>query len=406
PPPDVKKRQDIMSEALNLAKLRMNLKVFQINYNLGLEIYEKNKLNLFKKNSLLITELNELFENNEIEGFDLIIGNPPYVEYSKIKNYELTNFKSLKSGNIYAFMTEKTIDLLKQEGVLGLIVPISIISTRRMESIRNFLEIKCNNIFISSFSDRPGTLFNGVHQKLSIIIGRRKDSKYTSIYTTSYKHWYEEERKELFHNLQFIKNTFIENSYIPKIGNSIESEIYNKLRNNTASLVDLTFPNSEYSLSLSTRLTFWVKAFIGNVRKSEYKTFDFVSKKQRDVFYLIVNSDIFFFFWEMVSDGWHITKKELIDLQFNYEEFEALSEDKVSYLVDLLQTDIENNKEFIGSKQVDYVYKHKKSKRIIEKINYFLAPIFNLDVTEIEYIKHYNIKVRLNDEYEVYKRMS
>ena len=38
-----------MSEALNLAKLRMNLKVFQINYNLGLEIYEKNKLNLFKK---------------------------------------------------------------------------------------------------------------------------------------------------------------------------------------------------------------------------------------------------------------------------------------------------------------------------------------------------------------------
>ena len=95
-------------------------------------------------------------------------------------------------------MTEKTIDLLKQEGVLGLIVPISIISTRRMESIRNFLEIKCNNIFISSFSDRPGTLFNGVHQKLSIIIGRRKDSKYTSIYTTSYKHWYEEERKIYF----------------------------------------------------------------------------------------------------------------------------------------------------------------------------------------------------------------
>ena len=168
-------------------------------------------------------------------------------------------------------------------------------------------------------------------------------------------------KKNLFHNLQFIKNTFIENSYIPKIGNSIESEIYNKLRNNTASLVDLTFPNSEYSLSLSTRLTFWVKAFIGNVRKSEYKTFDFVSKKQRDVFYLIVNSDIFFF----LGNGFGrmaYYKKELIDLQFNYEEFEALSEDKVSYLVDLLQTDIENNKEFIGSKQVDYVYKHKNQR--------------------------------------------
>ena len=40
-------------------------------------------------------------------GFDVVIGNPPYVEYSKIKkDYEVGNFVTKNCGNIYAFTVE------------------------------------------------------------------------------------------------------------------------------------------------------------------------------------------------------------------------------------------------------------------------------------------------------------
>ena len=47
-------------------------------------------------------------------GFDVIIGNPPYVNYSKTKKeYRVieSNFETIKCGNLYALVTEKIFDL-------------------------------------------------------------------------------------------------------------------------------------------------------------------------------------------------------------------------------------------------------------------------------------------------------
>jgi len=45
-------------------------------------------------------------------GFDVIIGNPPYVEYSSVKRtYSLNNFDCLNSGNLYAFVIERGINI-------------------------------------------------------------------------------------------------------------------------------------------------------------------------------------------------------------------------------------------------------------------------------------------------------
>ena len=47
-------------------------------------------------------------------GFDVIIGNPPYVSYSKTKKeYRVieSNFETIKCGNLYALVTEKVFDL-------------------------------------------------------------------------------------------------------------------------------------------------------------------------------------------------------------------------------------------------------------------------------------------------------
>ena len=46
-------------------------------------------------------------------GFDVVIGNPPYVEYSKVrKEYQVKGFSTEECGNLYALCTERTFNLL------------------------------------------------------------------------------------------------------------------------------------------------------------------------------------------------------------------------------------------------------------------------------------------------------
>ena len=54
----------------------------------------------------------EFYEIIESGGFDVIIGNPPYVEYSKVRNeYSIRNYETVSCGNLYAFIIEKCFSL-------------------------------------------------------------------------------------------------------------------------------------------------------------------------------------------------------------------------------------------------------------------------------------------------------
>ena len=60
-------------------------------------------------------------------GFDVVIGNPPYVEYSKVrKEYEIRRFATEQCGNLYAFCIEKALGLTVGRGRFCFIVPLSV----------------------------------------------------------------------------------------------------------------------------------------------------------------------------------------------------------------------------------------------------------------------------------------
>ena len=50
-------------------------------------------------------------------GFDVVIGNPPYVEYSKAKSdYAVTGYRTEPCGNLYAFVVERNKDCAQGMG--------------------------------------------------------------------------------------------------------------------------------------------------------------------------------------------------------------------------------------------------------------------------------------------------
>jgi len=70
-------------------------------------------------------------------GFDVIIGNPPYVDYNKVKKeYHIKGYLSEDCGNLYAYCVERALVLLKKRGsYYSMIVPISIVGNDKFISI-------------------------------------------------------------------------------------------------------------------------------------------------------------------------------------------------------------------------------------------------------------------------------
>lgn len=320
--------------------------------------------------------------------FDLAIGNPPYVEYSK---YSDPSLLKNKFGNIYADVLMNSFDILKKDGVIGYIIPISYSSTPRMSKIRDYINEQTELQFILSFADRPDCLFNGVHQKLNIVIAKR-GSNQRGIYTSNYQYWYKQERENLFDNISVIENNYNQSDFIPKIGNSIEQSICNKIfsfgRTNISSFIE----ESEHCVHLNMRACFWVKAFTFNPGSKEYKKFSF-SKEYKNFVMCVLNSSLFWFFWVVVSDCWHITTKDLnnyfIPTISDFDNYDKLSTE--------LQNKLEETKKYIGSKQTEYEYKHRLCKDVIDKIDDEISSIYNLTTEELEYVKNFALKYRKGD---------
>ncbi|MCK8826340.1 BREX-1 system adenine-specific DNA-methyltransferase PglX [Natroniella acetigena] len=366
-------------------------------------------------------------------GFDCIIGNPPYVRHYKVE-YEKTayrcRYKTKKCYDLAAFITERSYELLKNKGHIGIINPLSMVSTPAMSSLRNLILDNSQYVYFSNFDDRPGTLFKGVHKKLAILLSR-KGVKFGGgeLFTTGYYHWYsgndKDERKFLFENLEYVPNN-ISKGYIEKcifkVGAKLGKGILKKvitiqqIKNNLNNILD-TNKESLYYVYLNDRMTFWTKCFLGlrergldngldpkqfsNAFEKYYiDTDDF---KDAKVIMAVLNSNLFFYYWQVVSDCWHITKgKDLKLFAIDLDNMDDKLKEKLAQKAVELEKDINKYKKVVNTAQTKIEYKHKKSKNIIDEIDKLLAVYYNLTDEELDYLRSYNLKYRLSNSLEEY----
>lgn len=399
---------DILQSAISLIQLRCKLYL----YNLGISrnVVETINFQFYQGDSLILPNTeNSIFNWRVIfpnifkeGGFDCIIGNPPYVESSKI-NLDIRHYGEYKTrgcGNLYAYIFENSLNLLKDNSYMSMIVPISITATQRMAPLRNILFEQCDSIYIANFSDRPACLFTGVHQKLSIVfIKKTKPLNGCKLYTSTYKHWSKNERKTLFNSISYCRTVkkFVNSFGIAKVGDEIKLSILKKVFDSENSFKDIiSNTKNDNRIYLNQRMTFWTKCFSLPEPSKEYKTYCIKNPIKSKAVAALLNSSLFYLIWESYSDCWHITQQDLENLRIKKRFFEK----KYQLLLEQLETKLENRlyqtREYIYSKQTDYIYMHRLCYKEITDINDVVAEIFNFNDEEKEYIQTYNEKYRLS----------
>lgn len=319
------------------------------------------------------------------ENYDIIVGNPPYVEDNK-SGLELTE----RYGNIYANVLLNAASHLNPGGSMGFIIPISYSSTPRMKKLRDKLIDIVEEQFILCYADRPDCLFDSVHQKLCILICRNTNEAH-NIFTGNYQYWYQEERDHLFSNTQVVQNPFSRDDCIPKLGTALDLSIFRKVMdqaNPTVFEISRAGTNSVY---VNRREAFWIKAFRREIIHPEFKVFSFATKGEADYCYCLVNSSLFWWYWISVSDCWHVSR-ELNG--FRTPIIRDISQ--FSDLAEALDERLEETKEYVGTKQTEYEYKHRACLAEIHAIDDVINSVYGLTQEESEYIKDFALRYRVS----------
>lgn len=115
-------------------------------------------------------EFPEVLNNKgEFEGFDLIIGNPPYVVVQS--DLYLERFKTGKCYDLYCYFYELGKSLLKENSPLAFITPSLFIKGLKFKTLQDFLLKETSDLIIE---DKGDNVFEGVAMPTAITFFRNK----------------------------------------------------------------------------------------------------------------------------------------------------------------------------------------------------------------------------------------
>lgn len=396
------------------AKSELNKRLKELNHNLN-QLLHKQASGLKYETWLQshqpfhwFAEFYEIVQDNG--GFDVVIGNPPYVEHTALKYYKPKGYKTDSCGNLYANVSERSLQLLNANGKFGFIVPISISCSKRMKPIQTLLLDK--GVYLTNWSWRPSKLFEGADKanlSLTIFIVNNEKKNYSAPYIR----WNSEARDFIFNKITYTSlKEIVSGNIIPKIGEDIERSIHLKL--NKLQSIGLFVSNTPTSNKLYYRRTgglYWKiftdfrpELYLNGVKtfSSKEESLDFASSNHLYVALSLFWSDLYWWWYQINSDVRNNNPSDLKSLPIPKG---ILNDTEISALAKKLMLDLRNNSIWAERRYQGNISKFQKffpkhSRSIIEEIDEAISKYYDFTEEELEFIKNYDLKYRIGKDEE------
>jgi hypothetical protein len=346
-------------------------------------------------------------------GFDVVIGNPPWREYAQVRNtYTIRGYRTERCNNLHAFCTERALALRAAHGYASFIVQLPMVSARRMGTVRAELRNGSSRLWIATFDDRPGKLFDGLeHCRSTIFISRGGATEGAQLAVTGYQRWVTAERPSLFGRLRFteLDEVPLFDELFPKLQTAVQAQVCAKL----ATGADATI--ARYTRGSATpnfvfyqeSAGYWVKATVGlpyyarngavgAPPHGRYLYFD--NERKADVVAALLNSSLFYLYFIAYGDCFHVSGELVSSFPV---ASSALADDQLVTLSKKLMKDIVANADtqVIQTRSGDRIeyaeFNVGESKPIIDEIDAALSGHYNFDQEELRAIEQFDLGFRL-----------
>ena len=339
-------------------------------------------------------------------GFDIVIGNPPYVEYSK-RNvcYSIQGYRTLKSSNLYAFVFERSYNISKH---VALIVQMSSVGTDSMRSLQDFLRSTAETIHYGCYPERPKQLFDGACIALSIIICNGQSNKDHNFFGSGVSRTTDKGRPSLFNSIsytQIAEDCFMDGySMFPKFKKEIETSMIKKFFADSPISKYISISMTQNAVSYRTAGGRYWKIVLNRpfaTVSTSNKTKFIKHEMPSTALVALLNSNLLWWYYVNYFDLYNF--KDYMIFNFHYSIDEDIK--TLSILGNKLMLSYETNKvvnkQYIKSKQTESVFESfcpQLSKPIIDEIDKVLAKHYGFTEEELDFIINYDIKYRMGDE--------
>jgi hypothetical protein len=279
-----------------------------------------------------------------------------------------------------------------------------------MQSLQNIIKPGTNrqNVWISSYDERPSNLFNGVDQRLIIEIINTNTTK-PSLFTTGIMRWYANTRGTLFSLIEYTHQNNVDIAYTSsmlKTKSCLETSILSKF-----------YKNDEISPFISKTVTkekIFYRTAGGRYWKvitNESSGTGALSEKLAFIKTLLatqvislLSSSTFWWYYSCHYDMFNLKDYMIFAFRFSnyYTEIstalDKLGKEYLNSVAKNAKNKIINSQTRGAVEQKQYVI--SKSKPIIDEIDKALAKHYGFTEEELDFIINYDIKYRMGSELE------
>lgn len=269
-----------------------------------------------------IAEYYQIMHNGK--GFDVIIGNPPYVSMSKI-GY-LTPDATFKCSDLYGYVIRRVLELLSPAGRHGFIVMHNLAFSRNFKDVRDLISRQTESSWFSFYSRIPSGLFSGDVRVRNCIYLTSSTPGHQ--FTSPLHRWFTEQRDSLFANVHYtefnrhdvipmlynkgLQNIFERQKGCPVITRRGKSVFYKKVAYNNLSVTPIMPPVYDSD---------------GKEIESSGIGEMSIDPQYSNAFLLFCCGKISMCRWLTYGDDFHLTDKDLTGFTF---PFEKLSKDDLA----------------------------------------------------------------------------
>jgi len=401
-----------------LSALERRLNVYLASAEYGIETDKPKKFDAWVRSHQPFHWFVEFYGIMARGGFDVLIGNPPYIELSKLRDaYGINHYATEECGNLYCPMAERGLALGNGCSRTGMIVPLSLSSTERMRPLRDHFSHSRKCLWISHFSGdaNPSKLFEGVKFRLDIFLAC--SSSAPKLYSSAYLKWFAEERPFLFPAISY-QPVAEEERYldlIPKTGAPLAASVLRKLiRRHPLCTSMAPRGNTVYVHRVITQYVkcfdfvpyFWSES--DGVKKSDdYKPYYFPSPELANAATAVVNSTSFFLYFVLLGDCFHCGKEFVTRFPGGLDQMNSATVAALASSADTLMADMRAHavrRQAISKRtgRIEYdEFWPRHSKPLLDEIDAALTKHYGFTDEELDFIINYDIKYRMGDALEI-----